>query len=146
MLLSRACEYALQALLHIATVPEGQYVLTREIAQKHDLSYHFLGKILQSLVKTRLLDSQKGPGGGFTLVKSADEITLLEVIHAIEGPDFLEGCVLGLPRCGGPNPCPVHDQWVQAKEKVHEMFANRTVAQLLDIAKQRASEPSPPHA
>ena len=136
MLLSRACEYALQALLYIAAVPKGKYVLTREIVEQRDLSYHFLGKILQALVKNRLLDSQKGPGGGFTLAKHANEVTLLEVIHAIEGPDFLEDCVLGWPHCGGSNPCPVHDQWAGAKEKIHDMFANRTVAQLLDVDKQ----------
>ena len=137
MLLSRACEYALQALLYIAAAPEGKYVLTREIAEQHELSYHFLGKILQVLVKNRLLNSQKGPGGGFRLAKPASEMTLHELINAIEGPDYLEGCVLGLPYCGGDNPCPVHNQWAQAKEQIHQMFANRTIAQLLDVAKQR---------
>lgn len=137
MLLSRACEYALQALLYIAAVPGEKYILAREIAERHDLSYHFLGKVLQGLVKSGLLTSQKGPGGGFTLAKHASEITLLEVIHAIEGPNVLEGCVLGLPRCGEPNPCPVHNQWAQAKEKIYDMFTNQTVAQLLDVAKQR---------
>ena len=137
MLLSRACEYALQALLYIAAAPNGKYILAREIAEHHDLSYHFLGKILQGLVKNGLLTSQKGPGGGFMLAKSASEITLLEVIHAIEGPNVLEGCVLGLPRCGEPNPCPVHYHWAQVKEQIYNMFASQTVAQLLDVAKQR---------
>ena len=137
MLLSRSCEYALQALLYIAAVPTGKYVLTREIAEKCGLSYHFLGKILQGLVKNRLLSSQKGPGGGFMLAKPANEITLLEVIHAIEAPDFLDGCVLGLPRCTSTSPCPVHEQWAETKEKIHQMFADRTVAQLLNVAKQR---------
>ena len=139
MLLSRACEYALQALLYIATGPEGKYILSREIAEHHDLSYHFLGKVLQILVKNGLLISQKGPGGGFMLAKPASEIKLLEVIHAIEGFNFMEGCVLGLPRCGEPHPCPVHNQWAEAKEQIHNMFASRTVAQLLDVAKQRGS-------
>ena len=137
MLLSRSCEYALQALLYIAAQPDGQYVLTREIAEQRGLAYHFLSKVLQSLVKSRLLESQKGRGGGFALAKPANEITLLEVIHAIEGPDFLDGCVLGLPRCDASKPCPVHDQWAGAKEKIHNMFADQTVAQLLDVARQR---------
>ena len=137
MLLSRAWEYALQALLYIAVAPEGKYILTREIAQHHNLSYHFLGKVLQTLVKNRLLDSQKGPSGGFALAKAANKITLSEVIHAVEGPDFLEGCVVGLPRCNEMHPCPLHDQWLQIKHHIHNMFTNRTVAQLLDVAKQR---------
>ncbi len=137
MLLSRSCEYALQALLYIAAVPTGKYILTREIAEKRGLSYHFLGKILPGLVKNRLLSSQKGPGGGFMLAKPANEITLLKVIHAIEAPDFLEGCVLGLPRCDSTSPCPVHEQWAETKEKIHQMFADQTVAQLLNVAEQR---------
>jgi Rrf2 family protein len=137
MLLSRACEYALQALLHLASVPKGQYVLVREIAEAYELSYPFLGKVIHTLVKNRLLDSQKGRGGGLTLAKPADEITFLEVIRVMEGPDFLQGCVLGLPRCGEPNPCPLHSQWAEVKEGIIQMFANRTVAQLLESVDQR---------
>jgi Rrf2 family protein len=135
MLLSRACEYGLQALLYIAAVPQGKYVLTREVASQCGLSYHFLGKILHDLVKNRLLTSQKGPSGGFTLAKPADEITLLDVINAIEGRDFLSACVLGLSYCGEPNPCPVHSQWVETKEKIHQMFAGRTITQLLEVTR-----------
>ena len=141
MLLSRSCEYALQALLYIAAVPEKKYVLTREVAEQCDLSYHFLGKMLQTLVKNRLLNSQKGPGGGFRLAKPPSEITLHEVIDAVEGVDFLTECVLGLPQCDPLRPCPVHDQWAAEKEKIHDMFANRTVAQLLEVAKQRDCVP-----
>ena len=137
MLLSRACEYALQALLYIATVPQGKYVLTREIAEKHNLSYHFLGKVLQILVKNRLLDSQKGRGGGFMLARPANEIFLIEVIDVVDGPDVLDGCVLGLPRCSKEHPCPVHHQWAPAKENIRGIFASRTVTQLLDVLKQR---------
>ncbi len=137
MLLSRSGEYALQALLHMADTPAGQYVLTREISQQHNLASHTLGKVLQTLVKSRLLDSQKGPGGGFKLAKPANEITLLEVIHVTEGPGFLQhGCVFGLPRCSDAHPCPVHHSWTRAKEELHDICANQTVAHLLDAARQ----------
>ena len=137
MLLSRACEYALQALIHLAAAPKAQYVLVRDIAEARHLSYPFLGKVVHTLVKNRLLESQKGRGGGLRLARPADQITFLEVIHVMEGPDFLQRCVLGLPRCGEPNPCPLHYQWVEQKENIHNMFANRTVAQLLESAHQR---------
>ena len=137
MLLSRTSEYALQALLHLAGAPDGEYVQTQEIAQLHDLARHTLSKILQTLVKNRLLDSQKGPGGGVKLAKPSTEITLLEVAYMTEGPDFLQaGCVFGLPHCSDLHPCPAHEQWMQVKETIHNMFATMTVAQLLDTARQ----------
>ena len=143
MLLSRSCQYALQALLYIAEVPKGKYVRTREIAEQCNLSYHFFGKVLQAPVKNRLLTSQKGRGGGVTLAKPANEIMLLEVIHAIEGPDFLEGCVLGSSRCSDTLPCPVRHQWMEIKDKIHHMFGDWTVAQLLDVARQRRAKNTP---
>ena len=143
MLLSRSCQYALQALLYIAEFPKGKYIRTREIAEQCNLSYHFLGKALQAPVKNRLLASQKGRAGGYTLAKLANEITLLEVIHAIEGADFLEGCVLGSSRCSDTTPCPVRHQWVETKEEIHHLFGDWTVAQLLDVARQRRARNTP---
>ena len=126
---SRSCEYAFQALLYIASAPRWQPVQLQEIAQEYKTSRYFLSKVLQTLVKNGLLSSHKGPGGGFTLAKPSSEITLLEVVCAIKGSDFLEECLLGLPYCRRSRPCPVHE----VKEGIHNLLGSNTIAQLLDI-------------
>ena len=138
MLLSRSSEYAIQALLYIAKYGKKP-VLAREIADKQGLAYPFLGKILQSLVKGGFLSSQKGRGGGFSLAIPPNQIKLIQVVHTIEGPNAFDGCVLGLPGCGGLNPCPVHDLWMQTREQISDIFEYRTIAQLLDLVGPRIS-------
>lgn len=136
MLLSRSSEYAIQALLYIAK-SGGKSILAREIANKQGLALPFLGKILQSLVKGGLLVSQKGRGGGFSLAIPPDKIKLIQVVNTIDGIEAFEGCVLGLPGCGGLNPCPVHDLWMETREQISNIFEYRTIAQLLDLVAPR---------
>ena len=68
-MLSRACEYAIQASLYLAKKPEREYTLTREISKGLSIPHHFLGKIMQTLVKKGILISHKGPKGGLALSK-----------------------------------------------------------------------------
>ena len=138
MLLSRSSEYAVQALLYIAKSPD-RMILAKEISARQGLALPFLGKILLSLVKGGLLKSQKGRGGGFSLAVPPDEITLIQMVHIIDGQDAFEGCVFGLPECGEENPCPVHDLWMETRDQISEIFEHRTLAQLLDVVSPRIS-------
>ena len=93
----------------------------------------FLGKTLQLLVQHNVLQSQKGPRGGFKLAKSPNEIALFHVVDVIDGTDFLTSCVLGFPECSSKNPCPVHSEWGMLRDRVYQMLANKTIA---DISKE----------
>lgn len=130
VLFSRQCEYALQAVMYLALKPDRERTSIREMAKKIDIPYHFLAKILQDLTYKGVLVSQKGPTGGFALAKSAKEITLFDIIEAIDGAGFATNCVLGFPECSGKNPCAVHEKWGEVREDIRAMLVNKSVAQM----------------
>lgn len=113
--------------------PEKKFTNINEISDRLGIPMPFLGKTLQLLVQKKILESQKGPRGGFKLAKSPDEIALFHVVDAIDGTDFLTSCVLGFPECSSKNPCPMHSEWAMLRDRVYQMIANKTVA---DISKE----------
>jgi Rrf2 family protein len=130
LLFSRECEYALQAILYLALQPEDGMVPIRALTRKLCIPYHFLAKILQRLTKKGLLRSLKGPTGGFALARPAGQITLYQVIEAVDGDGFLNTCVLGFAECSGRNPCAVHEQWGAMRTSIHSMLASKSIAQM----------------
>ncbi len=131
MLLSRACEYAIQAVLYLSEQNTKTYVSIHEIAEKNDIPFHFLGKILQTLTHKNLLISSKGPKGGVCLVKTPEEITLLDIVEAIDGLEFLHSkCIVGLSTCKGKKICALHDRWGIIRKDIYQMFAEKNIAQL----------------
>lgn len=130
VIFSRQCEYALQAVTFLALKENGQMTSIKELTGKLDIPYHFLGKILQDLTYKGLLVSQKGPTGGFRLGMPAHDITLLQIVEAIDGPGFRSNCVLGFQECSESNPCAAHEKWRDIKEKIHVMLASRNVAEM----------------
>jgi len=132
MLLSRACEYAIQAVLYLAENHGKRYVPIKEISEKKDISFHFLGKILQVLTQHGILISSKGPKGGVHLAKDPDEINLLEIVDAIDGLDFLTTkCIIGTPGCDSNHPCALHEQWGPIRKQIYDMFSSKSIAQLI---------------
>lgn len=131
MILSQACKYGLRAVVHLAGKGD-QPVLSREIARELSIPEHFLAKILQDLSKNKLLLSFKGRGGGFRLARPAAEIRLLEVIQAIDGPQFGQGCLLGLPQCSDDAPCPLHYQWSEIKSRIMLALSATTIVNVLE--------------
>jgi len=130
VLFSRQCEYALQAVMYLALKPDGEMTPIRELTKKIQIPYHFLAKILQDLTYKKLLVSQKGPTGGFGLAKSPKDITLYEIVEAIDGVGFTTNCVLGFPECSGKNPCAVHETWGGLREELRTVLLRRNVAQM----------------
>ena len=133
LIFSRQCEYALQAVLYISAQEESKFTNIIEISERLDIPMPFLGKTLQHLVQSRILTSQKGPKGGFKLAKNPEDIALFHVVDAIDGTDFLTSCVLGFPECSSKSPCPIHSEWGTLRDRVYQMLANRTIA---DISKE----------
>lgn len=129
-MLSKSCEYGLRATLFLAALDQKGYVSIGTISEELDISFPFLTKIFQKLNDAGHLTSQRGPKGGVALTTPADEMTLYDVVVAIDGDDLFEECVLGLPGCGDERPCPLHDRWADERDRVEELFRSMTLAEL----------------
>lgn len=141
MLFSAATGYALQALSRLPQ--DGSYMLVRELAEKLELPGPFLAKVLQQLAQMGLLESAKGPKGGFRLSRPADEIYVGEVVAALEGPGALDHCVMGFSSCESTNPCPLHDAWTAVKAQVEASMTQATLGALQRVALTRPLETQP---
>jgi Rrf2 family transcriptional regulator, iron-sulfur cluster assembly transcription factor len=131
MIISQACKYGLRAMVYLAQHCE-EPVLSRDIAKELQIPEHFLAKILQDLSKNKLLLSFKGRGGGFKLARQPQSIKLLEVVEAIDGPQFGQGCLLGLPECRDEAPCPLHYQWSDIKSSILHMLEQTSIQHVLE--------------
>jgi len=129
-MLSNSCEYGLRAALYLATLNPDGYVPIGTISDELDISFPFLTKIFQQLNDADLLTSQRGPNGGVALTKSPDEISLYDIVVAIDGDDLFEECVLGLPGCRDANPCPVHEYWRDERDRIEHTFQTTTLTQM----------------
>lgn len=123
-------EYSVRAMLHLAAIPRDTLVHTNEIAEAWEIPMEFLRKIVQLLSKAGLVRSRRGVGGGIELARSAEEITLLEVIEASEGKLALNKCLIHSGYCPRDSWCAVHVVWAEAQEKVKEILRNKTLAEL----------------
>lgn len=130
IIFSKSCEYGLQATLYLARQPKDSPAHLREIATDLNIPYHFLNKVLQTLTRDRIIVSQKGANGGFALARSPEQIHLIDIVRAVDGQAFLDGCVLGFSACGDETPCPVHDRWKSAKGVILDMLQQKTLAEL----------------
>ncbi|MBI5475466.1 MAG: Rrf2 family transcriptional regulator [Ignavibacteriales bacterium] len=130
IIFSRQCEYAIQAVLYLALKPDKNMISIRELTKQLDIPYHFVAKILQDLTRKGLLVSHKGPAGGFGLGMKAKDITLLQIVEAIDGVSFMNNCVFGFPNCTDEDHCAVHDQWGKIRTKIHEMLANKNILEM----------------
>ncbi|GAB4339179.1 MAG: Rrf2 family transcriptional regulator [Calditrichia bacterium] len=124
MLLSNTCDYGIRAALYVATQKNRDFVPIREISEELNISFHFLTKILQKLTQAGLMTSFRGPNGGVTLARPAAQISLYDIIVAIDGPMLFKECVLGLANCGDEAPCPLHHQWAGIRSQLMAMFQN----------------------
>lgn len=116
-------------MLYIGAYADNGPVPVREVARELDLPFASLAKIIQTLCRAKLLASYKGPGGGVTLARSADRITLREVVEVIDGPDISKECVLGIPGCSERTVhCPLHESWSRIREDIQGMLGDRTLA------------------
>ena len=128
MLLSRACEYAIRAGLHLAMAPAG--VTIKSASEALGLPYPFLAKIVQTLVRNGIVSATRGAKGGIVLARPASSIMLRDFVVAIDGPAVFTECVLGLPGCGERKPCPLHEEWASTRARIESTFGGTTLAQL----------------
>jgi Rrf2 family protein len=126
---SQTVEYALRAAVHLASVaPAAQ--TTDQIAEVTLVPRAYLSKVLQSLTRSGIVQSQRGLGGGMTLGRPADELTILEVVNAVEPVKRIRTCPLGLD-AHGVNLCPLHSRLDQALALVERALGSTTLAEVL---------------
>lgn len=106
MHLTRQSDYGVRAVLHLASIPYGDVIQTREIAAREDIPAKYLPSIIRTLARAGLIRTMRGNQGGVTLARPPEEITLREVIEAIEGPIVLVQCMKGSSNCIHQDNCP----------------------------------------
>lgn len=125
---SASCHYALQAMFYIAMHSSKESnVDLGEIAEEKKIPKHFLSKILQMLVKHKLLLSMRGPSGGFRLSKPPKDICLLEIVEIIDGLEIFNQCGIEHKGCDPENPCPIHDEYSAHRNCVYKLFKSKTL-------------------
>ncbi|MCB0765364.1 MAG: Rrf2 family transcriptional regulator [Flavobacteriales bacterium] len=134
---SKACHYAIRAVILIAKESrEGNRMSLVEIADRTGSPQAFTAKVLQQLARLRILESSKGPGGGFDLPpEKAKKVKLSMVVKAIDGDAVYLGCGMGLPQCNPKQPCPLHDDFQKVRNELRLMLEGTdilTLSQALD--------------
>jgi Rrf2 family protein len=143
MIYSVGCEYGIRALSILASrFSNEQYTLLRDILESDDLPHHFVGKIFQILVRADILRSSKGRGGGFALARAPSEITLRDIVDAIDGLGRLDRCVLGIADCSDEHPCPQHEDWKKIREQIRDMLNRTTLAHLAAAIDRNGNGPN----
>lgn len=130
MILSRTSQYAIQALIYIATQPRGIPVLNRSIAEHLSVPPAYLAKIMQALCRGNLLHSFRGRQGGFCLRDGCEKTDLMQILTLVEGPDITESCVIGLKICEDRSACPMHTKWKPIKTRIVELLRKQTLEKL----------------
>lgn len=116
---SKTCEYAIRAAIYVAQqTKDGSKVGIKEIAKGIDSPEYFIAKILQDLSRKGLIQSLKGPTGGFFLDESGRKTSLAEVVRAVDGDAIFSGCALGLNQCSDKEPCPMHHEFVKIRKDI----------------------------
>ena len=132
MFFSKSFGYALRGILYVALMSdEKKRVQIDEIAEKLSVPKHFLGKILNKVVKEDILDSTKGPYGGFSINQNTLSTPLIKVLEVTEGLEQFTVCALGLRKCNSASPCPVHPHIDEFRGKLKTTFTETTINNLL---------------
>ncbi|GGG15081.1 hypothetical protein GCM10011344_14670 [Dokdonia pacifica] len=129
---SKTCTYGIKATLFIAQKAQlDERVSLKEIATAIDSPVAFTAKILQVLAKEHIINSIKGPKGGFEIAKAQlPNITIKQVVKAIDGDSLFNGCALGLQECNEKAPCPMHDNFVSIRDQLNETLASSNLLQV----------------
>lgn len=130
--LGRRADYALRAALDLARHTEGRRK-SREIGEEMDVPKSFLPQIMAQLVRSGIVESQAGPRGGYALARPAAQISLLEVVEAVEGDPVSTECVLRGGPCRWEGMCAVHVPWSRAQQALLERLDATSLAEVAEI-------------
>ena len=138
MEISRRTDYGVRVILDLANLQDGERASTQEIAERQSIPAPFLAKIVSQLSTSGLVETYRGAGGGVVLSRPASEISLLDVIEALDGPIRLNRCVIEPDACSREERCPVHDIWVAAQRELTEALTSVMFDSLVEQGRDRA--------
>ncbi|MCX8022549.1 MAG: Rrf2 family transcriptional regulator [Syntrophorhabdaceae bacterium] len=131
MYITRKADYGVRCVLLLSMDGDKGANVT-EIAEKMDIPKPFLAKIVQKLVKAGILKSLRGIKGGFQLAKDPKDISLFDVIEAIDGPPGMNRCAIDKKACSLSDRCPVHPVWVELRFSVEDTLKNVSFKELIE--------------
>jgi len=139
-MLSNTCKYALRALIYLGkNAKEKEKIGIKKIAGDLNIPMPFLGKILQNLVRKKILISIKGPNGGFALGKNPKDISLYDIVTIIEGENYFLHCLLSLETCQvhqeKGHPCAIHNRFEEIREPLVHFYKETTIELVLSDLK-----------
>ena len=142
MQLTRAADYAVRVMIHLAGMPPGTRASRAELAEVAECPEQFLSKVLQNLTRAGLVISHRGNTGGFELPESHNAASMLEVVEAIEGPIYLNMCLCADNSCLRQSWCPARKVWADAQEAMVAVLRDSSIAELARQAE--ANRPTVP--
>lgn len=128
MQLTRAADYAVRVMVHLATLPPEKRAFLPDLAEVTATPESFLSKVMQAMARANLISSKRGKLGGFAILPRGREATMREVIEAIEGPICLNICLNGGKECERKSWCPAHPVWARAQRAMIDVLMSVTVA------------------
>jgi Rrf2 family protein len=132
-MLSYTCKTGVKAVVFLATKLDRQEKASlREIAEYIGASEHTIGKMLQKLVKQDIIKSLKGPTGGFYISRQQLKQPLIKIVEALDGNNAFKECGLGLSRCSSIHPCPIHNEYKEARSILEKIFNTKTIADVCE--------------
>ena len=135
MIYSKTCEYAIRALSCFAGHSEKKWVTVEEVSREAGVPCPYVAKIFQCLVQKKILNSHRGPGGGYSLMMDPSKITLIKVIQALDDLEKspFSNCIMGLHQCSDGNPCPLHHTWMKAKDKMLKKLSSCSISDVAGL-------------
>ncbi len=134
MQVTREGDYGIRSVLYLARQPFKKISFVNEISEEYKIPRSFLAKILQKLVKAKIIRSYRGVKGGFSLARQAKEISVLDVLEAIEGKPAMNICLVDKKKCDFSKHCPIHPVWATAQSRVVETLKK---ANFDELARQK---------
>ncbi len=142
MRISRAVDYAVRCVHYMSMRPAGTVCILTDICSEQDVPVSFMAKILQGLSKARIVRSIRGPKGGFTLLKHPRDITIKNVVEAIDGPLNINICLMEQGICKRENICPHQPVWVEVQKEIIRVLENYSFEYFAGKRKKHLEEPA----
>jgi Rrf2 family protein len=131
MQITRAGEYGVQGLMHLARHNPGRRIMLDEVSREEHIPKSFLAKIFQHLAKAGLVRSIRGSGGGFALARNPSEISVLEIIEAVEGKILIQRCRMDKPDCEHAGGCALCGLFERAQDGIKDVLTSTTLQDLI---------------
>jgi Rrf2 family protein len=140
--ISQTCSYAFRTLTYL-NGPDGEYQCAEDLAGQAGVPGPYLAKLLQELVKGRILEATRGRRGGFKLAKAPEQIHLSSIVDLLDGPGWRSSCILGLGQCEGRSSCAMRECCLDIRRKMSTSLEHLTLKDLSTLRDSpRACEPT----